>query len=399
MLDAEITNSGKIIALIIANIAAALIGIIAVGGIYFKKHRNPVAGAAIGFVAGLAGNLVVVTGVGLPLLLLLPANNVAQGTPLAGPATDQLSLEIKREKRYLHLQRQAVAFLFLLPAITLFLLFAWHPVMNAFVLSFQDVQLKGGSGWVGLENYERMLADPNFEAAWLNSLAFAGWSLTMGFLPPVFIAIMVNEMRVGKPFFRLIYFLPTLIPGVVTMAIWTRIFSADGATGGVLNSLLFDLGILQPGDNMVSWLRNENLVKPSLIGMMTWGGFGGALLIYYASLQGISHELYEAAEIDGANPFQRLRFVTLPQLRSTMMILLILQVLGIIQIFMEPFLMTQGGPGNATTTPVLEIYRVGFGGSAEFGLASAWSVVLMIVLFTFSVFYFYVTRITETEEG
>lgn len=280
---------------------------------------------------------------------------------------------------------QISAYLFLLPALLIYLLFAWYPILKTAIFSFQKVSLNGESVWIGFSNFQRMMIDPTFGLAWRNSFSFAGLSILMGFLIPVIVAIMVNEMRRMKTFFRLAYFLPTVIPITVSILIWRLIYAADS---GVLNA-----AVVQLGGQPQAWLQDARLVKPAIIVMLTWANFGSTLLIYLAALQDVPTEHYEAAEIEGATPFQRIRYITLPYLYPTMIITFVLQVIAVVQIFTEPFLMTQGGPGNATLTPVLVIYRKAFLEN-DFGVASAWSMSLIVILSVFSVIYLKLSRKT-----
>jgi multiple sugar transport system permease protein len=299
-------------------------------------------------------------------------------------AASPIPVEAARpQRRSFRWSEQISAYLFLLPALVIYALFAWFPIIKTIIFSFQKVSLNGESTWVGFSNFQRMLSDPAFGIAWTNSLSFASLSILMGFLIPVFVAIMVNEMRRAKAFFRLAYFLPTVIPITVSILIWRLIYSADN---GVLNAF-----IMQFGGEPQSWLQNARLVKPAIIVMLTWANFGTTLLIYLAALQDIAPEYYEAAEIEGARPLQRIRYITLPHLVPTMVITFVLQVIAVVQIFTEPFLLTQGGPGNATLTPVLVIYRKAFLEN-DFGVASAWSFSLIIILSLFSVIYLRFSR-------
>ncbi len=283
-------------------------------------------------------------------------------------------------------RQQVTAYIFLLPALVAFTIFAWWPILNSVVMSFQRVNLMdpGASTWVGLRNYERMIADPTFVASWRNSLEFTALSIIIGFFVPVFVAILVNEMRVAGGFFRIVYFLPSVIPPLIAILVWKLIYSPH--PGGLLNQAVIALGGERQG-----WLQDVALVKPSILVIMTWGGFGATMLIYLAMLQDLPVELYEAAEIDGASPSRRIWHITLPYLRSTMLVLLIVQILGLVQIFIEPLVLTQGGPGQATMTPVFTLYRKGFL-NGDYGLAAAWSVLLMIVLGILSIVYLWATR-------
>lgn len=283
--------------------------------------------------------------------------------------------------------QQLGAYAFLLPAILLFTAFAWYPMLNSLLMSFQNVKLVGESTWVGLENYSRMLSDQTFADSWNNSLQFALLSIVMGFLIPIVVAIGVNEMHRFKGFFRLVFFLPSLIPVVIYLLVWRLIYAPEG---GFLNSVLTSVG-MEPQ----LWLQNPALVKPSLIVILTWANFGSTMLIYLASLQDLSTELYEAAEIDGASPAQRIWHITVPYLLSTVRLLLILQFLTVVQLFTEPFLLTAGGPANTTLTPVLSIYRKAFVNN-DYGVAAAWSVVLVIFLAIFSVIYQKVAKSSES---
>jgi multiple sugar transport system permease protein len=288
------------------------------------------------------------------------------------------------------LSNQAVAYLFLLPALLIFGLVAWYPLARAFEMSFQDISLRGGSTWIGFDNYELMRRDPALEIVWRNSLEFASWSILLGYWLPVAIAILIREMRIAKGFFRIVYFLPTVVPISIAIIVWRFIYDPDA---GFLNELLRLFGI-----EAQRWLKDPNLAKPAIVMVMTWGAFGTTTLIYLASLQEIAVELYEAAELDGASPLMRIRHITLPHLAPTMSLLFVLQVLTVVQVFTEPFLLTNGGPGRATLTPVLHIYNRAFM-RADLGYASAWSVMLVVVLMVFSTGYQVFNRHISRQQG
>ncbi|MBN1964630.1 MAG: sugar ABC transporter permease [Anaerolineae bacterium] len=276
------------------------------------------------------------------------------------------------------LSQQFTAYLFLLPALVLFSLFAWFPMLKAVIMSFQNVSLSGESTWAGLDNYALMLRDPAFSVAWRNSLQFAMWSIVLGFLLPVVLAILIREMRQAKGFFRIVYFLPTVVPSAVAVIIWRFIYDPDA---GLLNEILMQLGFARQ-----FWLSDAGLVKPAIVAMMTWSGFGSTALIYLSTLQEIPTELYEAAELDGASPLNRIRHITIPHLLPVMSMLFILQVIAVVQVFTEPFLMTNGGPGRETLTPTLHIYNRAFI-RIDLGYAAAWSVTLIVALLVFSLIY------------
>ena len=288
------------------------------------------------------------------------------------------------------LSNQAVAYLFLLPALLIFGLVAWYPIVRAFEMSFQEVSLRGESTWVGLDYFELMQRDPALEIVWQNSLEFASWSVVLGFLLPVVIAILIREMRIAKGFFRIVYFLPTVVPISIAIIVWRFIYDPDA---GFLNEILHVFGV-----SAQRWLKDPQLAKPSIVMVMTWGAFGTTALIYLSSLQEISVELYEAAELDGASPLMRIRHITFPHLAPTMSLLFVLQVLTVVQVFTEPFLLTNGGPGRETLTPVLHIYNRAFM-RADLGYAASWSVMLVIVLMVFSSVYQLFNRYVNRRQG
>ena len=305
--------------------------------------------------------------------------------PPTPPAPTQIRPSWRRGR--VNWSEQVVAYAFLAPAIIVFTLFAWWPIINSVLLSFQRVRLQGGSEWIGLRNFERMVADPIFGISWRNAFEFTILSLAIGFLVPVVIAILVQEMRVAKSYFRLVYFLPTVIPPLIANLVWKTMYEPEG---GLLNSFLWALGITSKSDPIL-WLQNAAVVKPAMVIIMTWAGFGGTILIYLAALQDLPIERYEAAELDGASIWQRIRFITMPHMLPQMLVMMILQIIGVMQVFLEPFVLTAGGPANMTVTPVLTIYRKAFL-NGDFGLASAWSVMMIIVLGIFSAIYMRFSR-------
>lgn len=283
--------------------------------------------------------------------------------------------------RFIH--RNGAGYLFLLPAIVIFGMFVWYPIIYGFVLSFQAHVFFGTPEWAGWTNYTRIWNNPLFWTAWRNSLQFALYGLLFGYLVPVVLAIAINEVRVAKGFFRLAFYLPVILPPIVTVFLWRFLYTPSD---GLINSLLGIVHIApQP------WLQSPQTAMPSLVIVATWANLGGTMLIYLAALQGIPATLYEAAELDGASIFRRILHVTIPQIRGIMLIMLLLQLIATVQVFTEPFALTDGGPSNSTVTVMLLIYRLAFV-NANFGQASALSVILFLVLVVLSLIYFGVTR-------
>ncbi len=271
----------------------------------------------------------------------------------------------------------------MLPAFLIFGFFVWYPIIIEFILSFQKNAFYGSPTFVGWQNYQFVLQDPHFGIAWRNSALYALYGLLIGYLPPIVIALAINEIRIGKGYFRLAFYLPVIIPPLVTAFLWRYLYTHDG---GLVNSLL---AIIHIGPQ--PWLQSPNTALPSLVVITTWANMGGTVLIYLAALQGIPAHLYEAAEIDGASIWRRIWHITLPQMRGILLILLLIQLIATVQIFTEPFTLTSGGPDLSTLTVMLQIYDYAFN-SGDFGASSALSVILFVVLVVLSLTYFGITR-------
>jgi multiple sugar transport system permease protein len=218
--------------------------------------------------------------------------------------------------------------------------------------------------------------------AWRNTLVFTGYALLFGYFVPIVLALLINEMRHGKAVFRLAFYLPVMLPPIVVAFLWLFLYNADS---GLINSLL---GVVHlPGG---LWLETKASALPALVVVATWGSAGSTFLIYLAALQGVPASLYEAAELDGSNLWQRIWHITLPTIRPIMLLMLVLQIIATMQVFTEPFTITGGGPDNATLTVLMLIYRYTFQ-NAEFGEASALGVVLFLVLAVFALIYMRMT--------
>ena len=285
-------------------------------------------------------------------------------------------------KAHLFFQRNLGGYLFLLPALVIFALFVWYPVVLGFIMSFQIVDMINPAVWVGWANYRHVFSDPLFGIAWRNTLAFTGYALLFGYFVPIVLALLINEMRHGKGLFRLAFYLPVMLPPIVVAFLWLWLYNADF---GLLNALLHLVHL--PG---ALWLENQGTALPALVVVATWGAAGSTMLIYLAALQGVPASLYEAAEIDGSNLWQRIWHVTLPTIRPIMLLMLVLQIIATMQVFTEPFVITDGGPNNATMTVLLLIYNYTFK-NADFGEASALGVLLFLVLAVFALIYMRMT--------
>ncbi|MDT0433081.1 MULTISPECIES: carbohydrate ABC transporter permease [Streptomyces] len=284
------------------------------------------------------------------------------------------------------LAEQARAYAFLVGGLICFALFSWYPAIRAVVIAFQKYTPGSSPEWVGTANFTRVWHDPEFTAAWRNTLTFTVLALLLGFAVPFVMALVLNELRHAKAFFRVVVYLPVMIPPVVSALLW-KWFYDPGA--GLANEALRFLHL--PTSN---WSNGADTALLSLVIVATWANMGGTVLIYLAALQSIPGELYEAAELDGASLLQRVRHVTVPQTRFVILMLMLLQIIATMQVFTEPFVITGGGPENATVTVLYLIYKYAFLYN-DFGGACALSVMLLVLLGAFAALYLRLTRSGE----
>lgn len=276
------------------------------------------------------------------------------------------------------------AYLFLLPNGLGFLAFTAIPVVAALVLAFYDWDLLLGAEFVGLENFRQLIfADASFHAAFLNTFYFALVSVPLTAGIGLLAALLCNVALRGITLFRAIFLLPYVTITVALSLVWKWLYLPDR---GLINELLSLVGIHGP-----SWLVSPVWAMPALIVMSVWKSFGYNMVLFLAGLQGIPTHLYEAAMLDGANGWQRFRYVTLPLLSPTTFFVVIISIIGSFQVFDQAFIMTGGGPGVATTTMVLFIYQVGFQ-SFHMGYAAASAWLLFAVIFVFTIIQFRVQR-------
>jgi multiple sugar transport system permease protein len=278
-------------------------------------------------------------------------------------------------------------FVFLLPFLVTFGLFAWFPIVRAFVMSVQDTNLVSEPIYVGLENFQRVLADPLFGIAVRNTAWFAILALVFGFPIPIILAVVMSEVRRYRGVYSALAYLPVVVPPVVSVLLWRFFYNAS--PDGVFNTILgwFGLGPLP-------WLQSAGTAMPSIVIEATWAAAGSTVIIYLAALVGVRPELYDAAEVDGASIWQKIRFITLPQIRNVLFVTLLLQLIATAQLFTEPLLLTAGGPANSTMTVLLLIYKYAFQNSlgGDYGMAAALSLMLAAFLAVFTAGYYWLTR-------
>lgn len=276
-----------------------------------------------------------------------------------------------------------------MPMIIILYLFVWRPTVLGAVWSFFRMRAYTVLDFCGFDNYVKVLTHTQFMPMLINTVKYVFWSFVIGFLPPLFIAIMINEMVHFKNAFRVIIYIPAVIPGIAAMLMWYFIYYPDKT--GLLNMVLAKFG-MQPH----RWLNDPNFTIIGIIIYTTWKGFAGTMLLYYAALQGVSTELYEAALIDGAGPFKRLWNVTRPAIEGLLLLNVVRQIIGVFQIMQEPLAMTGGGPDGASTSLSYQLYQYGFNsGGKGTGQAMALGMIIFLILIVFTVFYFWLNRKVE----
>lgn len=276
--------------------------------------------------------------------------------------------------------------LFALPMILVFAIYSWWPILQSLWMSFQKTNLITYQ-FVSLDNFINVLEDPLLGRAVLNTVYFAVLALVFGFPLPIFMAVLMSEVRRFKTLYSALAYLPVVVPPVVAVLLWKFFYSASPT--GVFNTILGWVGIPpQP------WIQDATQAMPALVLEATWAAAGGSIIIYLAALLAVPPELYDAAEVDGASIWRKIWHVTLPQLRGVIFVMLILQVIATAQVFLEPYLFTGGGPNNSTVTVLLLIYRYAFENSlgGKYGEATALSVMLAVFLAVASFLYFKATE-------
>jgi multiple sugar transport system permease protein len=290
-------------------------------------------------------------------------------------------------------RRNAGAWAFLIGAVLCFSFFSWYPIVREVIMSFQKPVYGGGNTWAGWANYIRIFHDPTFWQAWRNTIEFTLLALVIGFAIPFVVAIVLNELRHARGYLRALVYLPVMLPPASALLLFAYFYNPQyGLFDDILRILHLPTSqwVLTPGTGFVS------TAMVSVVIASTWMNMGSATLIYLAALQNIPGELYEAAELEGAGILRRVRHVTIPQTRLILILLLMLQVVATMQMFIESFVLTNGGGGvgdNAQSVVML-IYQYAFAmsGASNYNSASALGVVLMLVLAVFSGGFLWVTR-------
>jgi ABC-type sugar transport system permease subunit/ABC-type glycerol-3-phosphate transport system substrate-binding protein len=266
--------------------------------------------------------------------------------------------------------------------------FLLGPMLVSLLLAFSSWDMISPARWIGGGNFAEMAHDDRFWKSLSVTLLYTLFSVPLGVAGSLALALLLNTKIKGQSVFRTLYYLPAVASAVAASLIWLRLFNPEsGLLNNILgalhlNPVMHALGLTDPDKGYVNWLGSEKTALGSLVVMSLWG-IGGGMVIYLAGLQGIPQSYYEAAEIDGASVWQRFRHVTLPLLTPTIFFTLIMGIIGSFQVFTQGFVMTQGGPNNATLFYVLYLYQNAFQ-FLKMGYASALAWVLFLIILGFT---------------
>ena len=273
-----------------------------------------------------------------------------------------------------------IGWTFILPNFLGFLAFTLIPVLAAFALAFMEWTSFSAPTWVGLANFERMLGSDSFWVALRNTLLYALGHVPLTLALALILAMLLNRKLKGIAFFRVAIFFPYITSLVAVAVVWNMLFSPDS---GPINQFLQFVGVAHPP----GWTSSSDWAMPAVILTSVWRDMGYYMILYLAGLQAIPTELYEAAEVDGASAWQRFWNVTLPSLRPTTFFVVVMLTVSSFKVFDLIVVMTNGGPGRATTVLSQLIYQEGIG-EGKFGYSSAISLVLFLIVLTVTVLQF-----------
>ena len=249
-------------------------------------------------------------------------------------------------------QRDRVGYLMVLPYLLHIAVFLGYPLAFAFVLIFHRWNIYTPMKWVGLGNIKLLLTDPLIWRALFNTLYFLLIHIPLQLILALGLAQLLNQKIRGRAFFRASYFMPVVVSGVVITILWQQMYATET---GLINLLLNSFGLPKIG-----WLTDRRYAMPAIAIMATWKNVGLYVVLFLVGLQAIPTDLYEAAELDGASAWQKFRLITVPMLNPTIMLVLVLSTIGGFSLFIEPYVMTGGGPANSTLSGILYLYKQAF---------------------------------------
>lgn len=275
---------------------------------------------------------------------------------------------------------------FLAPATIGFVLFTVYPLFQSLWLSFNDWDLLSPMEWVGIDNYVRMFHDPTAKKVFINTVIFTLVTVPALIVIPFFLAMALNQKIKGIRFFRAAFFLPVISSMVAMSMVWQWMYNADF---GLINYFLSLIGIDGP-----AWLTSSTWALPAVMITSIWKNLGFNMMLFLAGLQGVPEYYYEAASLDGASWFQRMRYITIPQLSATTLFVTVMTVINSFQVFDQVVVMTGGGPARSSSVLVQYIYETGFK-FYDMGYASSLGWALTIFVFFLTLIQFRINRDNE----
>lgn len=274
-------------------------------------------------------------------------------------------------------KNRLLPYLIISPYLIHLFLFVTFPVVFSMFLTFHKWNIISPMEYVGFDNFIRLFLDRMFWKAISNTLVFLAIHIPLQIIISLALAYFLNQRLFFKGFFRAAFFLPVIISGVVVTMMWQQLYSFDT---GLINGMLTNLGL-----DRVAWLTNPKIAMTSIAIMATWKNVGLYVILFLVGLQSVPQQYYEAADVDGASSWQKFRHITIPAINPTIFMVTILSTIGGFGLFIEPYIMTGGGPLNSTLSAMLYIYKQAFeyyhmGYSATLGMFFALVIMLVVVI-------------------
>jgi len=274
-------------------------------------------------------------------------------------------------------KKNTSSYLLVSPYVLHFVVFVLFPVGFSLFLTFHEWNIIGPMKYVGLSNYEKLIQDIYFLKSIRNTLVFLAIHIPLQIVIALGLAAVLNEKIWFRAFFRGAFFMPVVVSGVVVTVLWQQLY---GYEMGSINTFLRWIGV-----DKIGWLIDPSWAMPSIAIMATWKNVGLYIILFLVGLQTVPRSLYEAADLEGANKWQKFLYITLPGINPTIFMVVVLSTIGGFSLFIEPYVMTGGGPLNSTLSSVLYIYKQGFfyyhmGYAATLGFVFALLILLVVFI-------------------
>lgn len=291
---------------------------------------------------------------------------------------------VNTSRRRSQLKKYAIAYSFILPNLIGFAIFTLVPMVFSLILSFMNWDGANKISWAGLDNFKQLLRDETFRISLGNTLTFVILNVPLTMLAALGLALLLNKPIYGRNIFRTTFFFPYVASLVAVAVVWNMLFFPSA---GPVNSVLSVLGVQNPP----RWAASVDWAMLTVILASIWKGMGYYMIIYLAALQSIPTILYEAAEVDGANAWQKFRYITLPMLTPATFFISVMLTIASFKVFDLIMVMTGGGPGRATNVLVVHIYNTAFK-EFRFGYSSSIAMVLLVMVLAITVVQFYMEK-------